>query len=264
MDVEQASGGRFSADIASLYPVWSDLVAWAGDIDDAQVVALDRASLGNPAPRPAQVFAVGLNYADHAAESNLATERTLVPPTFTKFPSSLSGPFSPLRLAGPTVDWEVELVAVIGRTATGVAVDEAWSSVAGLAVGQDFSERTVQSAGPAPQFSLGKSYPGFGPIGPWLVTPDELADPDDLLLTCAVNGEEVQKSRTSQMIWSVPELVSVLSGICTLHPGDVIFTGTPAGVGAARTPPRFLTPGDRIVSRVEGIGEIEQTCLAAD
>ena len=120
----------------------------------------------------------------------------------------------------------------------------------------------MQLAGPVPQFSLAKSFPGFSPIGPWLVTPDELDNADDLELVCEINGETVQKGRTSAMVWPVPDLVSVLSGICPLLPGDVIFTGTPAGVGMARKPPRYLSPGDVVVSRISGIGAIRQECLA--
>jgi 2-keto-4-pentenoate hydratase/2-oxohepta-3-ene-1,7-dioic acid hydratase in catechol pathway len=261
IDVERASGGRFASDVQQLYPHWTAFRAWADGVTAAEAPLPADVMPGNPVPRPAQVFAIGLNYADHAAEAGLTSERPLVPPTFTKFPTSLADPAAPVRLPSASVDWEVELVAVIGKRAEHVSRDEAWSHVAGLAVGQDFSERVVQSAGPAPQFSLGKSYPGFGPIGPWLVTPDALADPDDLEIVCEINGEQVQKSRTSAMVWSVPELVSVLSGVCPLLPGDVIFTGTPAGVGFARKPPRFLAPGDVVVSRIEGIGEIRQECL---
>ncbi|HEY8548094.1 MAG TPA: fumarylacetoacetate hydrolase family protein, partial [Acidimicrobiales bacterium] len=114
----------------------------------------------------------------------------------------------------------------------------------------------LQMSGPSPQFSLGKSFPGFAPFGPWLVTPDELPDPDDLALECRVNGERVQHGRTSDMVFSVPALVARLSAVLPLLPGDVIFTGTPAGVGMSRTPPRFLSPGDELVSRVDGIGEM--------
>src|SRR5690606_5460873 len=138
------------------------------------------ADLGAPVPRPRQVFAIGLNYRSHAAEADLAAPEH--PPTFTKFPSSLAGPVGDLVLPEGTVDWEVELVAVIGAEARQVAPERGWSHVAGLAAGQDFSERRLQTAGPAPQFSLGKSHPGFGPFGPLLVTPEELADPDDLAL----------------------------------------------------------------------------------
>jgi 2,4-diketo-3-deoxy-L-fuconate hydrolase len=262
VDVARAIGGRFGPDVAALYPEWEAFREWATTVDPADGDPVDPAELGNPAPAPAQVFAIGLNYHDHAAEAGLQVARGLVPPTFTKFPTSLSGPFAPVALPSDKVDWEIELVAVIGRRAERVPAAEAWSCVAGLAVGQDYSERAVQMVGPAPQFSLAKSFAGFGPIGPWLVTPDELDDRDDLELVCEINGEQVQKGRTSAMVWPLPDLISVLSGVCPLLPGDVIFTGTPSGVGMARKPPRFLSAGDVVVSRIEGIGEIRQECRA--
>jgi 2-keto-4-pentenoate hydratase/2-oxohepta-3-ene-1,7-dioic acid hydratase in catechol pathway len=135
-------------------------------------------------------------------------------------------------------------------------------------IGQDLSERTLQLAGPAPQFSLGKSFPGFGPIGPVLVTPDELADPDDIELGCALAGtsaepvEILQKGRTSDLILPVAELIARLSAILPLLPGDLIFTGTPAGVGAGRKPPRFLAPGQTLVTWAEGIGELRNPMIA--
>lgn len=156
----------------------------------------------------------------------------------------------------------MELVAVVGRRAEHVAEADAWSHVAGLAVGQDISERVSQLAGPAPQFSLGKSYPGFAPVGPWLTTPDELDDPDDLELRGTVNGEEVQKGRTSDLIFSVPALVAKLSAVLPLLPGDLIFTGTPAGVGLGRDPQRWLHEGDVLVSTISGLGELRQTFTA--
>jgi 2-keto-4-pentenoate hydratase/2-oxohepta-3-ene-1,7-dioic acid hydratase in catechol pathway len=133
--------------------------------------------------------------------------------------------------------------------------------VAGVTVGQDLSERVVQMSSGG-QFSLGKSFPGFGPTGPWLVTPDELADPDDLELGCRVDGHEVQKSRTSQMVFSVPELITRLSAVLPLLPGDLIFTGTPAGIGATRQPPRFLHPGQVLSSYLEGVGTMASRLVA--
>jgi 2-keto-4-pentenoate hydratase/2-oxohepta-3-ene-1,7-dioic acid hydratase in catechol pathway len=200
------------------------------------------------------VFAIGMNYAAHAAEAGI--EAPEFPPTFTKFPTCLTGPDATVALPSAFVDWEVELVAVIGSAAYEVEVGKGWSHVAGLTVGQDLSERIVQTRPPAPQFSLGKSFPGFGPTGPWVITPDELDDPDDLALGCTVNGEEVQKSRTSDLIFGVDALVHLLSSITPLLPGDLIFTGTPSGVGGTRTPPRFLAPGDELVSTIEGLGTI--------
>ncbi|MET9256191.1 fumarylacetoacetate hydrolase family protein [Streptomyces sp. NPDC003717] len=262
VDVEQASAGRFAAAPQAVYERWEEFRAWAAGAELPEGLGFDPAELDSPAPDPRQVLAIGLNYRDHAAESGFAAPEGL-PPVFTKFATSISGPVTDVTLPpdGHT-DWEVELVAVIGRRAERVAEADAWSHVAGLAAGQDISERVSQLAGPAPQFSLGKSFPGFAPIGPWLVTPDEFDNPDDLELRCTVNGEEVQKGRTRDLIRSVPALIAALSAVLPLLPGDVLFTGTPAGVGLGRNPQRFLAPGDVLVSTVEGIGELRQTFVA--
>ena len=183
-----------------------------------------------------------------------------VPATFTKFPASLAGPFDDIEIVGDTVDWEVELVAVIGTRADRVDEADAWSHVAGLTVGQDISDRTLQFAAGS-QFSLGKSRRGYGPMGPWLVTPDEVPNPDDLALGCSVDGETVQDARTSDLIFGVPQLVAELSAVLPLLPGDVIFTGTPAGIGATRQPPRFLQPGQVLETWIEGIGTIRNRCV---
>jgi 2-keto-4-pentenoate hydratase/2-oxohepta-3-ene-1,7-dioic acid hydratase in catechol pathway len=173
--------------------------------------------------------------------------------------SAFSGAYSSVVLPRDgNVDWECELVVVIGRESHRVEVERGWSHVAGLTVGQDISERKLQRAGPIPQFSLGKSFPGFAPQGPVLVTPDELDNRDDLAIGCDVNGEPMQKARTSDMIFPVAELLAYLSNVVTLYPGDVLFTGTPPGVGMGRKPPVFLKPGDRLRSYVEGIGEMVQ------
>ncbi len=145
---------------------------------------------------------------------------------------------------------------MIGRECRDLPAERAWDAVAGLTIGQDLSERLVQTRGTPAQFGLGKSFPGFGPIGPALVTPDELADPDDLELTCTLSGGIVQQARTSEMIFSVPDLLARLSAVCTLYPGDLVFTGTPAGVGWTRDPRETLRPGSRIDTTVEGIGTL--------
>ncbi|HEX9623000.1 MAG TPA: fumarylacetoacetate hydrolase family protein [Streptosporangiaceae bacterium] len=257
VDVELASNGLFGPDPQAIYDQWAAFRTWAQSLDnDAPWTPFEACLLRSPAPRPRQVFAIGLNYNEHAAEAGFARPDT-VPPVFTKFPTCITGPYGEIRLpAGGRTDWEVELVAVIGPGGFKIDAASAWAHVAGLAVGQDLSERILQMASPSPQFSLGKSYPGFGPIGPWLVTVDELGDPDDVELGCYVNGEEVQKGRTSELLFPVPTLIEKLSHVTPLLSGDVIFTGTPSGVGMARTPQRFLAPGDELVSYVEGIGEL--------
>lgn len=248
--------GEFGTDVRELLCRWPEFTAWAAQLSADAAVPYDRARLGPPVPRPTQVFAVALNYAPHAAEANYRPPEA--PLVFTKFPTCVTGPDTVVELPGDRVDWEVELVAVIGRRAHRVAAAEAWSHIAGLTAGQDLSERRVQTLGTPPQFSLGKSYPGFGPIGPVLVTPDEFADPDDLELIGALNGSTVQRARTSDMIFSVPALVAWISAVCPLLPGDLIFTGTPAGVGNRMDPPRYLVPGDVLESHIEGIGTIRQ------
>jgi 2-keto-4-pentenoate hydratase/2-oxohepta-3-ene-1,7-dioic acid hydratase in catechol pathway len=258
-DVETASGGRFGADPQAVYDRFDEFREWASGVTEAPD-AFRPEQAGPPAPLPKQVFAVALNYRDHAAESGFKPPDA--PLLFPKYVSAFSGPVTEVVTPEGSVDWEVEVVAVIGRTARHVRVSDGWDYVAGLTVGQDLSERQLQRSGPVPQFGLAKSFPGFAPMGPALVTPDELERPDDLGIGCEVNGESMQKARTSDMIFSISELVAYLSGILTLYPGDVIFTGTPPGVGMGRKPPRFLKPGDRLHSWVEGLGELDQHFVA--
>ena len=257
-DVATASAGRFGPDPMSAFDDWSAFADWAAGVTST-TGGLDEAALGNPVPHPRQVFAIGLNYRTHAEESGMVVPE--VPATFTKFPASLGGPFDDIEIHGDAVDWEVELVVVIGERADHVAEADAWRHVAGLTVGQDISDRTLQFAA-GMQFSLGKSRRGYGPMGPWLVTPDEVANPDDLALGCSVDGETVQDARTSDLIFPVPQLVAELSAVLPLLPGDVIFTGTPAGVGMARQPPRALQPGQVLETWIEGIGTIRNRCVA--
>ena len=264
IDVERASRGRFGPDSQGLFDDWTGFVAWAetldcasspggaSDRDDAQPFAVDQ--LGAPVPRPRQVFAIGLNYAEHAAEAGYPPDS--MPVTFTKFPSCIVGPDVVVPLPEGNVDWEVELVVVIGREGREISRESAWDHVAGLTIGQDLSERITQMEGSAPQFSLGKSFPGFGPTGPWLVTPDEFDDRDDLAIACTLSGDEVQSARTSMMLYDVPELIARLSAVCVLLPGDLIFSGTPAGIGNRRIPQRFIGADDVLVSEIEGIGSL--------
>ncbi|MEL6892839.1 MAG: fumarylacetoacetate hydrolase family protein [Actinomycetota bacterium] len=255
-DVAVASDGRFGPDPMSPYEDWPAFVDFAASVSEPTGPLIESA-LGNPVPRPRQVFAIGLNYRSHAAETGRDVPRT--PATFTKFPSSLAGPFDDVELVGDRTDWEVELVVVIGATVDRVDPADGWRHVAGLTIGQDLSDRDLQMAAGA-QFSLGKSRRGHGPIGPWLVTPDEFDDPDDLALGCSVDGEVVQDGRTSDLVFGVPQLVAELSAVLVLLPGDVIFTGTPSGVGVARTPPRALRPGNVLETWVDGIGRMRNVC----
>ncbi len=180
VDVATASNGRFGPDLPAVYQVWEQIAGWASELDTTNFTGaahVDRRRLGPPSPAPRQVFAIGLNYHSHAAESGFDSPAD-TPPVFTKYVSSFTGPDTEVVLpTGGNVDWEVELVAVVGREATRVDEADAMSHVAGFTVGQDISERISQMRGPAPQFGLAKSFPGFAPQGPWLVTPDEFRDP---------------------------------------------------------------------------------------
>lgn len=255
-DVASVSGGRFGPEPMSVFAEWDAFRAFVPSVD-GPTGPLDPATLANPSPTPRQVFGIGLNYRAHAAESGRPLPE--MPATFTKFPTSLAGPFDEIDLVASSVDWEVELVVVIGRRAHHVGRADGWDHVAGLTIGQDISDRQLQFAAGG-QFSLGKSRPGYAPMGPWLVTPDELDDPDDIALGCAIDGEIVQDARTSDLIFDVCDLIEQLSAVVPLLPGDVIFTGTPAGVGVARTPPRALRPGQVVESWADGIGRMSNLC----
>lgn len=260
IDLEQASGDRFSPDPMEAFSVWDEIRAFAASASLGDGEALDLARLGPCVPRPSAVYAIGLNYRDHAAEAGLDVPSS--PMVFTKFPSCLVGPCVEVPLSGDRVDWEAELVVVIGREASGVEEARAFDYVAGCCVGQDVSDRRAQFKDKPPQFSLGKSRTAFGPIGPWLTSLDDAGDPDDLAMTCDVAGERMQDSRTSEMIFSVAELIAFLSDHCVLLPGDLIFTGTPAGVGSVREPRRYLAPGELVETEIEGLGRLENRFVA--
>lgn len=262
VDVETASGGAFSGNVQAVYPRWAEFRSWAATYRGAPDRDVVAASLGPPVPRPPQVFAIGVNYRDHAAEAGLELpERPMV---FTKFPAAVTGPYNDITLPSHAVDFEVELVAVIGRRARHVAERDGWSHVAGLTAGQDLSERAVQLAGPPPQqYNIGKSFEGFAPIGPALVTPDEFADPDDIELGCRLSGEQMQQGRTRDFVFTIPQLVAYLSGILPLLPGDLIFTGTPSGIGWIRQPRRTIAAGEELVTHITGIGEMRHRFVSA-
>ena len=253
VDVATASDNRFSSEPQQMFDDWHALAAWgesagahgAGEVDVQQLLA--------PVPRPPQVFAIGLNYKAHAQEGIFSVPEE--PTVFTKWPTCIVGPSHAVALPVDT-DWEIELVVAISRRAFHVSAADAMSYVAGFTIGQDLSDRVLQRKGPAPQWSLGKSRYGYGPTGPWLVTLDELDNPHDVAIHSSLAGETLQSSRTSMLIFDIPTLIEYISELCPLLPGDLIFTGTPEGVGYARTPPRFLHPGDVLTSTIDGIGDL--------
>jgi 2-keto-4-pentenoate hydratase/2-oxohepta-3-ene-1,7-dioic acid hydratase in catechol pathway len=261
LDVHAASARSLPWEPLAALERWDEVRAFAAVADWAAARRLDERRLGPPVPRPRQIFAVALNYRPHAAEAGFVPPES--PLVFTKFPTCIVGPDVTVRLPGGKVDWEVEVVAVIGRGGHRLDRAGAWEAVAGITCGQDLSERVLQLAGTPAQFCLGKSYPGFGPTGPVAVTPDELADRDDIGFASWLDGEPLQRGRTSEMIFPVDDLVARLSAVCPLLPGDLIFTGTPAGVGNRMQPPRYLRPGETLISRVDGVGEIRQRFAGA-
>lgn len=258
VDIERASDGRLPADPMAVL----ELLDGTADLevpDDAP--ALSEARLDPPVPRPAKILAIGLNYRGHAEESGLQLPDE--PLVFAKLPSALCGATDDIVIPGgrSRVDWEVELVVAIGRRGHRIAQADAWSYVAGVTGGQDISDREEQFRS-LRQFTMAKSFDTYAPLGPVLVTPDELENPDDIGLSCTVDGEVVQSSRTSDLVFPVPALIAWISRICTLEPGDLIFTGTPSGVGDGRKPPRYLTPGNVVATELAGVGAMRNACVA--
>ena len=220
----------------------------SGDLSD---ISLD------PPIIPINVFAVGLNYKKHAEESNL--EIPPFPMIFTKHSTCISGPKSDICMKSDMVDYEAELVFVIGKGGKDISKEDAWQHVAGLCAGQDISDRPVQFHATPPQFNLGKSFDTFGPIGPYLVSTDLFDNKESLKLQCWVNDELRQETLTNDLIFDIPYLISYISEFITLNTGDVIFTGTPEGVGA--TQGKFLKDGDILKTTIEGIGTLENHCI---
>jgi 2,4-didehydro-3-deoxy-L-rhamnonate hydrolase len=241
---------------AVVVPMGEDLVAHlaGAPVREGGPVPLEGLRLLAPVPRPGKIVCVGLNYRDHAAETGKAVPTE--PVLFAKFANSVVGDSATVPIPPETAeaDWEAELGVVVGRRASRVAVDEALSYVAGYTCMNDLSARDLQRSGG--QWTRGKAIDGFLPMGPWLRTADEVPDPQALGIRCLLNGEVVQDSSTAQMVFGVAELVSVISATMTLEPGDCIATGTPPGVGMARTPPRFLREGDRLEVSLDGLGTL--------
>ena len=262
LDLEEASSARFSYEPMEAFARWGEIREFAQAVQiygNVRAVEIDLRQLDAPAPRPAQIIAIGINYRQHAEEFGITVPAT--PLTFTKFPSSVNAPNGDVQLVGDTCDWEAEMVLVVGSGGRNISKADAWGALAGVCIGQDISDRALQMATVPPQFSLGKSREGFAPFGPWIVDADDLENRDKLAITCSVNDEQMQSGSTDDMIFDVSDIVEYLSSIVELLPGDVIYTGTPNGVGNSRQPPRFLHVGDTIVSTLQGVGEITNHCI---
>src|ERR1700761_7920874 len=252
--------GETIADLTDLAPDMVTLIANWSTLKDriasavTKPVPLASVSLRAPVPRPRKVMAIGLNYADHVAESGAKTPERQI--WFAKM-DNVNGPFDPIEKpsASDMIDWEAELVAVIGTRCRHVARDKAHEAVFGYACGNDVSVRDFQMH--TPQWIVGKSFDTHAPVGPWITTADEVGDPHALGIRCFVNGERKQNSNTVNLIFNVFDQIAYLSQAMTLHPGDMIFTGTPGGAGQSMKPPQFLKAGDTVRVEIDKLGAIE-------
>jgi 2-keto-4-pentenoate hydratase/2-oxohepta-3-ene-1,7-dioic acid hydratase in catechol pathway len=246
-----------AADEASRFSIQEFL---GGPPPEYAVTPLDRITLLAPIPRPPKFICVGLNYRDHAAESH--SEIPSVPTIFSKFSNTVTAPGGPIVLPKNSTkpDYEAELAFVVGRGGRHIAAENWWRHVAGYTIVNDVSARDFQRA--TSQWLMGKTFDTFAPMGPWITTADEIADPHGLNIRLTLNGELMQNSNTRELIFKIPELVAFLSSVVTLEPGDIVATGTPAGVGFARTPPRWLRPGDDARITIDGLGELRNPVVA--
>jgi 2-keto-4-pentenoate hydratase/2-oxohepta-3-ene-1,7-dioic acid hydratase in catechol pathway len=248
----------------------SAILALAGGLDRARAALAKGAAakqfvdgtLLAPLPNPGKVFCIGLNYRDHARETKAQIPGE--PIVFSKFSSAIVGPGVPILLprASQKVDYEAELVVVIGRRGKLISAEDAPAYIAGYMIGNDVSARDWQIEKPGKQWLLGKTPDTFGPTGPWLVTADEIPDPCDLGIRLRLNGQTMQDSTTKELIFSPAKLIEHITKVVTIEPGDIIFTGTPPGVGVARTPPVFLKDGDQIEIEIDGLGTLRNPVRA--
>lgn len=256
-DIETISNGEVSSNSIEALASSEKLSVLNSKLDEFKPNgSLNDVSLDPPVV-PKNVFGVGLNYKAHAEESNM--EIPQFPLIFARLSTCLSGPSSNIEMRSDLVDYEAELVFVIGKGGKNISKENAWDHVAGLTVGQDISDRAVQFHATPPQFSLGKSFDTFGPIGPYIVSTDELKNKESLQIECWVNDEKRQDSNTNDLIFDIPYLISYISEFITLKVGDLIFTGTPSGVGG--TQGKFLKDGDILKTSIEGIGTLENKCV---
>ena len=231
-----------------------------GKASSRDLLPLSNVKVVAPVPRPPKIFCIGLNYRDHAIESKM--EMPAVPTVFAKYSTAVVGPGAPIVLSSATQkpDYEAELAVVIGKGGNRIAREHWEDHVFGYTILNDVSARDVQLA--TSQWTLGKSLSSFAPMGPHIVTKDEIPDPHTLDIQLSIGGETLQHSNTSELIFRVPELIEYISKFVTLEPGDIISTGTPAGVGLGRTPPRWLRPGEEVHIEIEGIGSLRNPVIA--
>jgi 2-keto-4-pentenoate hydratase/2-oxohepta-3-ene-1,7-dioic acid hydratase in catechol pathway len=257
-----AASPSLPADMVGLIAAWPSVEGEVRRVVNAGAAALpmEQVRLLAPIRRPGKIMAIGLNYADHIAESGLGTPEHQV--WFSKAPTAAHGPHDAIQVpkVSQALDYEAELVAVIGRGGRHIARDEAPGAVFGYCCGNDATERAWQHR--TPQWVLGKSFDTHAPFGPWITTADEVGDPHGRSIRCLVNGEVRQDSNTGRLVFDVWAQVEHLSQAMTLEAGDLIFTGTPGGIGAAMKPMRFLKPGDRVRVEIEGLGALDNPCAA--
>lgn len=250
---------QLPTDMAALIAGWADFERAVRQLSGDGLPLADVRLLA-PIRRPGKIMAIGLNYADHIAESKMPTPEHQI--WFSKAVTSVNDPYGVIQIpkVSPAVDYEAELVAVVGRGGRHIARDAAAGALFGFCVGNDVTERAWQHR--TPQWVLGKSFDTHAPFGPWITTIDEAPDPHGRDIRCLVNGETRQSSNTGHLVFDVWTQVEHLSQAMTLEPGDLIFTGTPGGVGAAMNPRQFLKAGDVVRVEIEGLGAIENTCAA--
>jgi 2-keto-4-pentenoate hydratase/2-oxohepta-3-ene-1,7-dioic acid hydratase in catechol pathway len=264
INLAEASGGRLPNDMRSFIEQGESAVKLAQEIASkggANGVPESSVKLLAPISNPSKLIAIGLNYMDHVRESGAKVPQIAV--MFTKYTSSIVGTGDEIRwdpAVTSKVDWEAELAVVIGKRASKVKEADAFDYILGYMNCHDVSARDLQQER-GDQWIMGKSLDTFGPLGPYLVTKDEVPDPNNLGIKCLVNGTPMQNSNTREMIFKIPHLIAYLSRAITLYPGDVITTGTPDGVGGARKPPIFLKNGDVVTVEVEGLGQLTNTCV---
>ncbi len=262
VDIEQATSGSISSDPMEMTNKLNHSILSELTLDDASH-ELDELMLGPPVPSPGKIIAIAINYRSHAEEAK--KEIPTEPHVMAKFPTCITGPYSDIPMRDlEMVDYEAELVLAIGKSGLSIPRSDAWEHIAGIMLGNDVSDRNEQFRLPLKQFSMAKSYDHFGPIGPVLVTSDGFDNPEDLNISLNVDGEQRQNARTGDFIFSVPVLIEWLSRYVTLNQGDLIFTGTPGGVGDSMEPPTYIRDGQIVEATLEGVGSLRNRFVSGD